>query len=499
MSVTLRCWFAASALGFSSLILCSGSDPRSLGLRAVIAMVAVFTHVWVIAVAERACTDRGGVSLKRFPLGSRLVEGRSDLLPQFLVPVALLGLASHSVEMGLAGLAVVLCLSIHAFRKSMPYVLPVAAVIYGLSTMDEFHTMGDLVVTARGWVTGALALAGWTLVLAGPLLRTDVSGTLLPKARLVAMLASLPGYLLAFFIFTRTPLAGTQQDLMAVGFALLAGGTLQSLLLSLLSKSAEVEDRLQEDFPWVEPRDVGIALMPLTMPLLAVVAFSWVRLPASYAALAIPSAWAGLLVLALIIPAIPAAGLVGAALDRLDRRSRGRAGVVTAGVAFALWFAFGPVVVEWMYAAGGPLDAMRSSFPTGGPWVARSGEGGTAALGGMSLGGGVTLYGIPVADLVRGGTLMMLGVSALTARYLRHAEEGLMGVGFGTMTIAWVLQILLCALLMPRLGPTGAALATAATCLVMLAVDVLTGERSVYEDEDEFDDQAELLPESEPL
>ena len=465
----------------------------------MIAMVAVFAHIWVIAVAERACTDRGGVSLKRFPLGPRLVEGRSDLLPQFLVPVALLGLASHSLQMALIGLGVVLCLSIQAFRKAIPYVLPVGALIFALLTMDEFYTMGDLVVTARGWVTGALALAGWALVLAGPLLRTDVSGTLLPKARLVAMLASLPGYLLAFFIFTRTPLAGTQQDLMAVGFALLAGGTLQSLLLSVLSKSAEVEDRVQEDFPWVDPRDVGIALMPLTMPLLAVVAFSWVRLPASFAALAIPSAWAGLLVLALIIPAIPAAGLVGAALDRLDGRSRGRAGVVTAGLAFALWFAFGPLVVEWLYAAGGPLDSLRASFPTGGPWIARSGEGGSASLGGMALGGGVTLYGIPVADMVRGGTLMMLGVSALTARYLRHAAEGLVGVGFGTMTIAWVLQILLCVLLMSRLGPTGAALGTAATCLVMLAVDVLTGERSVYEDEDDFDEQAEHLPEPEAL
>ena len=104
-----------------------------------------------------------------------------------------------------------------------------------------------------------------------------------------------------------------------------------------------------------------------------------------------------------------------------------------------------------------------------------------------------------MADLIRGGALMMLGVSALAARYLRHAEEGLIGVGFGTMTIAWVLQILLCALLMPRLGPTGAALGTAATCLVMLAVDILTGERSVYEDQEQLDEQAALLPETETL
>ncbi|MFT7462971.1 MAG: hypothetical protein ACI9EF_001313 [Pseudohongiellaceae bacterium] len=396
------------------------------------------------------------------------------------------------------GLLVVVFLSIHAFRRSLPYVLPIAGIILALITMDEFHTMGDLVVTARSWITAALAFAGWTLILAGPLLRTDMGGTLLPKARLVGFLASLPGYAAAFFIFTRTPLAGTQQDLMAVGLALLAGGTVQSLLLSLLSKSAEVEDRVQDDFPWVEPRDIGIALMPLTMPLLAVVAFSWVRLPASFAALAIPSAWAGLLVLSLIIPAIPAAGLVGSALDRVDGRSRGRTGVVVAGLAFALWFVFGPLTIEWLYAASGPLDSLRAAFPTGGPWVARSGEGGHAALGGMALGGSLTLYGVPAADIVRGGTLMMLGVSALSARYLRHAEDGLVGVGFGTMTIAWVLQILCCFCLISKLGPTGAALGTAAACLVMLAVDVLTGERSEYEDEAEYEErvekQSELLP-----
>lgn len=494
MPVTLRCWFAALSLGVSALILCVGADPRSLGLRAVLAMVAVFVHVWVVAVAERTCTDRGGVSLKRFPLGSRLVEGRSDLLPQFLVPVVLLGLASHSVQLALGGLVVVLFLSIQAFRKSLPWALPITGLVYALLTMDEFYTMGDLVVTARGWVTGALALAGWALVLSGPLLRTDVGGKLLPKARLVALLAALPGYLLAFFVFTRTPLAGTQHDLLAVGFALLAGGTVQSLLLALLQRSAEVEDRVQDDFPWVEPRDVGIALMPLTMPLLAVVAFSWVRLPPAYAALAIPSAWAGLLVLALIIPAIPAAGLVGAALDRLDGRSRGRTGVVIAGAAFALWFVFGPLAMEWIYAEGGLLEGLGASFPTGGAWVAQSGDGGQASLGGLALGGGLTLYGIPVADLVRGGTLMMLGVSALSARYLRHAAEDLIGVGFGTMTIAWVLQVLLCVLLISKLGPTGAALGTAASCLIMLAVDVLTGERSAYADEGQSEEQPELLP-----
>jgi hypothetical protein len=500
MSVTLRCWFAGPLLAASALVLCAGSDPRSLASRAVIFMVALFAHVWVIAVAERTCPDRGGLASKRFLLGSRLLEGRSDLLVQFLVPVALLGLASHSFKLAAVGTLIVVVLSIQVFRKALPILLPIGGLIYALVSMDEFHTLGDLLLTAQGWVMGAMAFACWSLVLSGPLLRTDVAGRLLPKARLVALLAGLPCYALAVVLFTWTPLAGTQTDMLALAVALLAGGVVQSLVLSMLSRSAEIEDRAQLDFPWVEPRDVGIALMPLTMPLLAVVAFGWVRLPTAWAALAIPSAWAGLLALALIIPAIPAAGLVGAALDRLDGRSRGRGAVVFAGALFALWFAFGPLIVQWIYAEGGPMDGLRSTFPTSGTWIARSADDGQAALGGTVLGGGLTLYGIAVADLVRGATLMMLGVSALCARYLRHAALGLIGVGFGTMTIAWVLQILLCFLLMSKLGPMGAALGTTATCLVMLAVDVRTGERVAPQaGEQELDSQVELLPDPESL
>ena len=94
MSTVARTWLAGLALLFSALVLCASADPQGLGPRAMIALVVLFGHAWVVAVGERACPARGGVDIPRFSLGPRLLSVRPGLLSQCMVPVMMLGVVS---------------------------------------------------------------------------------------------------------------------------------------------------------------------------------------------------------------------------------------------------------------------------------------------------------------------------------------------------------------------------------------------------------------------
>ena len=124
MSNSLRCWLAGLLLAFSVIVLTAGSDPRDFGARGLLLLAVLFTHVWVIAVAERVGSDRGGVEIKRFPIGPRRVQARPGLGGQFLVPVALLGLATMDWRVAAVVLAVVCVLSIDVLRGLMVYTCP---------------------------------------------------------------------------------------------------------------------------------------------------------------------------------------------------------------------------------------------------------------------------------------------------------------------------------------------------------------------------------------
>jgi len=74
MSTSLRCWMAGSALAFSAFVLTSGSTAEQLGAEAGLVLLAVFLNAWIIAVGEHAGESRGGLRVRRFPIGARLLR-----------------------------------------------------------------------------------------------------------------------------------------------------------------------------------------------------------------------------------------------------------------------------------------------------------------------------------------------------------------------------------------------------------------------------------------
>jgi len=502
MSTSMRTWLASMGLLFSAVVLTSDADPQYLGSRAMLALVVLFSHAWIVAVGERACPNRGGVDIPRFPLGPRLLSVRPGLLTQCLVPVMMLGVVTRNYVVLGIGVAVVLVLTTDVLRQSLLWLLPAVAVIMGLLTMDEFHSLGDLLVSAQHWLGTGVTIGLWALVLSGTLLRTDVAG-LKPKGRLVATLASLPGYYLAFFVLTRTGFAGSQPDLLGLVGVLLAGGVLQTMIVGFLAKPADILARGEREFPSVNAVSVGTALMPMLLCVTALLVATIVSMGPTAEALANRSAWVGLMAFCMIIPIVPAVGLVSSALDRVDGRGSRRGRLCSiAGLIF--WFVAGPAALTVAYAPDGPVSVLRAVFPPVGGWqpvvAESSGEG--AFLFGQFLGGDLLLFGLPAADMCRAVTLMLAGVAVLTAGYVRHAACGLKGTTWGTVFIVLGLQVLGIVLLQPRLGPAAAALMTAAACLVMHLVDVQAGEE-VEEGEDgvcaftNFADEEEL--EDEPV
>lgn len=472
MSVTSRTFLAAMILALSALILTAGASPAAVGLHLAPALVVLFVHAWVVAVAERSCPDRGGDAVPRFPLGPRLVESGVGLTGQLILPVLLLALAGRSLAVGAGGLALIMVLSTSSLRRTMPIVLPVIGAIWAVSTMDEFHTLGDLLESARGWITGVVGLALGTCVLAGPLLRSDLGGVLTPRGRLVLIMAGLPTLMAGVLLASRPDLVGAPPDMLALAGGVLIGGLAQSGLVGLLGKAGDISSRDPDDFPSCSSRDVGLAVSCMGLVVLPALAFSYVALPARFAALASAEVWTGLLCLMLIVPAVPAVVAVAWSLDRADGRTPGRAPALACAASLLLWFVFGPAMLAWMYAAGGPVAGLSGLFPgVPAPWPLEAGTAGTSSLGGTALGGSLSVYGVPLADLARAATLMLAASAALAARSMRHAAREGRGMRTGTLVLALFLSAGLAMLLMPRLGPMGAPLAVAVGCVVMLLVD----------------------------
>ncbi|HEX5009124.1 MAG TPA: hypothetical protein VFY71_01890 [Planctomycetota bacterium] len=472
MTTTLRTWIAAVALAFSGFVLTLSSDPAELGGRALAPMLVIFIVAWLIAVGERAAVPRGGLRVPRFPLGPRLLQVRPGLGGQYVALILVLGVVAGPKVAGWAALITAM-VTIHAVRKVAWYVVPAAWLVNTLATMPEFHTLGDLVGDAGLWMKSLVVFGLEALVLCGPLLRTDVGGPMPTRERTLTLLAGLPAWAAACLVFTHTLAAGQYSDAEALAVMLLAGGLLQSLILGAVNWLVSIDDRSADSLPHVSAASVGIALMPLLLPILACVGLHVLPLPAETTFGGTPSSWIGLMAVLMIVPAVPAAGLVGTALDRLDGNGRGLRITIASGVLLGLWFLFGPWALAEMYAPGRVADALRAAFPVAGsaPGVVATIIPGSSPLSGHS-GGQLALFGLPAADMCRAVTIMLIGLAALSARYMRHARHGQKSVGWGEHFLMATISAAGAYMLVPRLGAVGAPLACAGASAVMLALDL---------------------------
>lgn len=504
MSSTLRVCLAAVAMAFSAFVVTAGASLEDIGGHAVLFLLVLFLNGWLIAVAERAVMPRGGLRLTRFPLGPRLLTTKPSLAMQFIVFIALLGIATQSwAILGWATL-IVATVTIHALRRAAWYVVPAALLVNTLATMKEFHTLGDLVKDASGWIVALVTFALQALMVCGPLLRTDVAVPLSWRARFVVLLAGLPAWGGAFWVFSRTPVAGMKLDLEAIMIVLLLGGIAQSVVVGLLAKLIALDERSSPTKPVPSAHGVGLALLPMLVPLFACLALYFTPVPEAVFGGVSPDAWKGLMVLLLIVPAVPAVVLVAAGLDRLDGRNSGFVGSTAAVATLGVWFVLGPYLLGALYAPEGPAALARATFDMRGisPLVAGRVSAG-ALFTGQHFGGNVTLGGMQVADMSRAVTLMLLGAAALSARYMRHARPVQKPAGWMGHIALFALMGAGCWHFMPRIGPAGAPLAAACACTVLLALDILHSEIRIKVRGDEpvpVDNVGALAPEpSAPL
>jgi hypothetical protein len=472
MTTFLRTAMAAAALAFSAFVLSLASPADELAGRALLPMFAVFAVGWMIAVGERATVPRGGLRVPRFPLGPRLLQVRPGLGAQMAALLAVLFVVAGP-KVGIWATVITGMVTIHAVRKVAWYVVPAAWVVHTLATMPEFHTLGDLVKDAGDWTRQLVIFGLSALVVCGPLLRTDVGGRLPWFARLVTLLAGLPAWGAAAWVFGRTVLGGQYLDLEACIVVLLGGGLVQSLLLGAVTWLAHLEDRTPDSMTQASAHGVGLALMPLLLPILAVASLAVLPLPAERSFGGSPQAWQGLMVLLMLAPAVGAAGLIGAALDRVDGLGRGFVPACLAGGCLALWFFAGPFVLQQLYAPEGPAAVLRAGLRGlgGGEPLVSGVLPGSSPLSGQK-GGQLALYGLPAADLCRAVTLMLFGLSALSARYVRHSRPGQHPAGWGAHLSLLALSAGAAWFLVPRLGAVGAPLACAGASALLLAVDL---------------------------
>ena len=477
MSTVFRTWLASLALCFSALVLTANADPRFLGTRAMLVLLVVFSHAWVLAVTERACPNRGGIDISRFALGPRLLSIRPGLVAQCLLPVMIFGVVMQDTTVLGLGVVAVLVLTTDALRRSLIWVIPVTGLVMALLTMNEFHVLGDLLASARQWVTVGLTIGVWVLILAGSLLRTDAA-SIKPKGQVIALLASAPGYLGAFYVMTRTGFAGTQPGLMGVAVVLLAGGVVQSVVMGLFSQTAQIGPRVASEFPRVQARVVGMAMMPLLLCVTALMGMMFVSVGEHGDVMGARPAWAALLALCMLIPLVPASALVASGLDRVDGRGGSRRNRSLALGCLATWLVVGPSALSWMYGPSGPLAQLYEVFtPVGGLRPVVAGSEGTSFVLGTQLGGNLSLFGLPAADLCRTATLMVASVALLSTQLLRHAARGFKGIGWGLIAGALVLQALGITFLQPHIGPTGAAWITTVSAVIVLLIDNWIGEK----------------------
>jgi hypothetical protein len=479
MQTTLRSLVAAFALAFSALVLTLAVPADELAARGLLPMLVAFVIAWMVAVGERATVPRGGLRVPRFPLGQRLTQVRPGLGAQYIALLVVLGLVCGP-QAAVWGAVIVAIATVHAARKVAWFIIPGLWLVNTLATMKEFHTLGDLVKDAGEWTKALVIFGVQAIIVCGPLMRTDVGGKLRVSTRVVGFLAALPGWGAAFWLFSHTILGGHALDGEALALVMLAGGLAQSLILASMNWIAKLEDRTPENLPQVSAHAVGLALMPLLLPIVACAAMALLPLPASASFGGSSKAWAGLMIVLCIVPAVPAVGLVAASMDRVDGRGRGFTATCACGAALAAWFLIGPLVLERFYMPGGPASALRQAFDThgkGAPLTSLVIPGGSPLSG--HKGGELALFGLPAADLCRAVTLMLFGLSALCARYLRHARLGQVPAG-------WEGHLLLGALagggtwlLLPRLGPVAAPLSCAGGAALLLAFDLFHAELRV--------------------
>ena len=138
-------------------------------------MLIPFIHAWIIGVGERSIVSHGGLRIKRFPLAPRLIATDPGTYPQMLVMIACLGLVTNSIQVAGLALVVVSVLYVRFLRRVAPFIIPVGAALTALLTMDEFHTLGDLVGTTKDWGIGLVWVGLGVATLSGPVMRSDGS------------------------------------------------------------------------------------------------------------------------------------------------------------------------------------------------------------------------------------------------------------------------------------------------------------------------------------
>src|SRR5262249_53739256 len=154
-----------------------------------------------------------------------------------------------------------------------------------------------------------------------------------------------------------------------------------------------------------------------------------------------------------IVPAIAAAVMVAASLDRVDGRGKGFTATVASGGFLGAWFLIGPFVLEHLYSPLGPAAALHRAFDShsGGSLIMSHVIPGSSPLSGHN-GGQLALFGLPAADLCRAVTLMFFGLAALSARYMRHSRTGQVPAGWESRLLLAGLAGGASWLLVPRLG-----------------------------------------------
>jgi hypothetical protein len=256
---------------------------------------------------------------------------------------------------------------------------------------------------------------------------------------------------------------------------LLAGGVAQSVILAALSFAVAVRDRPAHTASPASPYRVGLALLPVFQPLVLVAALPLVPWPAGSFADggdAAPALWSAALLLLLAVPAVPAAALVGAALDRADgRRAAGFSGAVALAGLLG-WLALGPQLVPRLLETDGPVARLAALCGLGG--------GGFTVQAGLVPGAGdapgeLFLMGLPAGMACRAVTALVLAAALLAACRVRHARAGGRRLGWTGPGVLLALSAGAAWALSVRLGPVGMALGPAGACVLMLGVDLVRG------------------------
>jgi S1-C subfamily serine protease len=452
MSTALRTWMAGFALALSALILLANANTEHLGGEASACLIVLFAYGWVLSIGERTRVQPDQQAAPRFPLVSRLLSVGSPLTSLCLVPVLFLGVVTRSTVVLLLGVGLVFAMTVDELRRFRGVLLPLLLSLpLALYAMDGSAWLPDVLMADSGWVSGPLALALLAAVVAASLLRPAIAAAG-PRDQLIGFSASLVGYAAA--LFALGVMAGSPPSFLALSGVLLAGSVLQSIVLRLLRVSRDIDRRPDPGDSRVNAGGIGMALLPLLLPAL------WLLHGQPRDAL-----------LLLIIPAVPAVGLVASALDRLDGRPF-RGSRLAALLALGLWFLAGPLVLRMLYARGGPLSTLAANFHAADSWepVVATGDGVSAS--GIALGGQLRLLGGRAADRCREITLMVGLIGLLSAAYLRHAAPGMKGV----RRIRPLCSLgLACLSLLLFAADLGSPLAIAVSCLLMFLLDHRAG------------------------